>query len=393
MIKVAFIGQTHCSEAHIYPDSSCTTVWNGAIIDVVDSCHIDSISFHIENFGTDMTAPLNYTVYEDNTIIQVGTFMLNQGQVQVVHQTAQAGLTYRIIAEQEPGYPAWMGDPTVTIFAENCNPATSLSTISRTFGLQFSNGNTANHIDIDCQENVASYDPNDKLGTPTGYGENFMIYANTPIDYRVRFQNTGTDTAFNVVIRDTLSAHLDLSTLQMGASSHPYNWSIVDGNVLLVEFNNIMLPDSNVNEPASNGYFKYNIQQLQDNPIGTVIENSAAIYFDFNPPIITNTTIHTIGEDFVEVSIISTEEVESTMGSQVVIYPNPFDHVTNITVEGGNYSTLNFELYDMQGRQIRTETGDDMTIEFYRNDLPQSVYFYQLSADGQLLDTGKVVVQ
>ena len=60
-----------------------------------------------------------------------------------------------------------------------------------------------------------------------------------------------------------------------------------------------MLPDSNVNEPASHGFIKFRIQQKASNPTGARIENTAAIYFDYNAPVLTNTTWHTIGNDFI----------------------------------------------------------------------------------------------
>ena len=69
-------------------------------------------------------------------------------------------------------------------------------------------------------------------------------------------------------------------------------------------FNNIQLPDSNVNEPASHGFVKFKINQRANNPLGTVIENKAGIYFDFNEAVITNSTHHVLGENFVESNLV-----------------------------------------------------------------------------------------
>ncbi|MCB0556652.1 MAG: hypothetical protein KDD02_24110, partial [Phaeodactylibacter sp.] len=63
---------------------------------------------------------------------------------------------------------------------------------------------------------------NDKQGFPRGYGDEHYIYPGTDLEYLVRFQNTGNDTAFLVVIRDTLSEFLDIATVRPGAASHPY---------------------------------------------------------------------------------------------------------------------------------------------------------------------------
>ncbi|RZK44877.1 MAG: hypothetical protein EOO94_04855, partial [Pedobacter sp.] len=99
-----------------------------------------------------------------------------------------------------------------------------------------------------------SYDPNDKNATPVLTPA--QVADGTFINYLVRFQNTGTDTAFNIVVTDTLDTRLDASSFQMLDASHP---AIIkrDGRALTFEFINIQLPDSNVNEPLSHGFIKF----------------------------------------------------------------------------------------------------------------------------------------
>ena len=133
---------------------------------------------------------------------------------------------------------------------------------------------------------TGSFDPNDKSVFPEG---DIRIKDST-LQYLIRFQNTGTDTAFTVLITDTMSALLDLETLEVLASSHPMTFQINNNNVLEFTFSNILLPDSNVNESASHGSLMYSIRQNVSNLIGDTIENTANIYFDFNAPVITNTT-------------------------------------------------------------------------------------------------------
>jgi uncharacterized repeat protein (TIGR01451 family) len=107
--------------------------------------------------------------------------------------------------------------------------------------------------------------------------------------YTIHFQNTGNAPAFNIRLRDTLDNNLDLSTFEMLGYSHPALVSINE-NVLTVRFNNIMLPDSTTDYQGSMGYFQYRIKPLSNLPLGTQIENTAYIYFDYNAPIVTNTT-------------------------------------------------------------------------------------------------------
>ncbi|MCB9232406.1 MAG: PKD domain-containing protein [Bacteroidia bacterium] len=148
---------------------------------------------------------------------------------------------------------------------------------------------------------VGSFDPNDKTVSPEGYGSIGGISPADPLlTYRIRFQNTGNDTAFTVVVRDTFSSNLDLTTLNLLGSSHPYLFSIDSGRAAWT-FSNILLPDSNVNEPASHGWVIYQVQQKAGLVHGTQIENSASIYFDFNPPVKTNSTLNTVCHPFTPV--------------------------------------------------------------------------------------------
>ena len=110
----------------------------------------------------------------------------------------------------------------------------------------------------------------------------------------IQFQNTGTDTAFNVVLIDTLDPSLNMSSFSILGSSHPYTLEILPMNVLQISFNNILLPDSNVNEMESHGYFSFRIGLMDNLPAGHTISATAVIYFDFNPPIITNTASLTL---------------------------------------------------------------------------------------------------
>jgi uncharacterized repeat protein (TIGR01451 family) len=136
-----------------------------------------------------------------------------------------------------------------------------------------------------------SFDPNDKLVEPNIIGyDNYTLFGDT-LEYTVRFQNTGTDTAFTVRIEDYLDPHLDWTSLRILSASHDYQVSIDQrsGKAAFL-FNNILLPDSTTNEIGSHGFIKYQIEQQPDLPEFTYVENQAAIYFDFNPPIYTNTT-------------------------------------------------------------------------------------------------------
>lgn len=140
-----------------------------------------------------------------------------------------------------------------------------------------------------CLENRGSYDPNDKIIFLNGIAGDSIIESDDDIEYLIRFQNTGTDTAITVRIEDKLSNNFYVRSAYPVAASHDFNWTL-EQNRLIVEFDNILLPDSTINEPASHGFVKFEIKvDSSMTAPGSIIENSADIYFDFNEPIKTNT--------------------------------------------------------------------------------------------------------
>ena len=105
---------------------------------------------------------------------------------------------------------------------ENCGDADSPPTDPNDFPLDDADP----VVDIYCGILTGSYDPNDKTGFPKGQTENNYISANQQLQYLIRFQNTGTDTAFTVVIRDTLDVDFDIFSVVSGVSSHSYEFKM-----------------------------------------------------------------------------------------------------------------------------------------------------------------------
>lgn len=138
-----------------------------------------------------------------------------------------------------------------------------------------------------CFNVVNSFDPNDKTVYPSN------AKAGDWLTYNIRFQNTGNDTAFLVVIKDTLSNNLDISSFDFLGASHHVITQIKD-NIAIFTFPKINLIDSFHNEPASHGWIQFKIKLKDGLPQLTFTHNQAAIYFDYNPPILTNVATNTI---------------------------------------------------------------------------------------------------
>ncbi len=134
-----------------------------------------------------------------------------------------------------------------------------------------------------------SFDPNDKTENHNGTITTNEIAGNESLLYTIRFQNTGNDTAFIVDVKDKIDSKLDMSSFEMVVASHSYKLTITEGNKLEWKFDNILLVDSNHNEPASHGYIVYRIKPKSSLVHNDTIKNSADIYFDFNQPVKTNT--------------------------------------------------------------------------------------------------------
>jgi len=145
------------------------------------------------------------------------------------------------------------------------------------------------------QKMICAYDPNIKSVEPIGIDSIGIISMSTQsLEYLVNFQNTGNDTAFTVVIKDQLDVNLDWSSLNPIASSHSMITLVDQNGLVSFTFTNILLPDSTTNQLGSQGFVKYSLDLIDNLSIGTEIKNTAEIYFDFNPPIVTNTTLNTL---------------------------------------------------------------------------------------------------
>ncbi|MBL7984224.1 MAG: hypothetical protein JNM91_04465 [Flavobacteriales bacterium] len=234
--------------------------------------------------------------------------------------------------------------------------------------------NLANNSAVASDVVIGSYDPNDKTAftsTRTSASQ-YFIDEDQWIDYRIRFQNTGTDTAFNVVVRDTLSQDLDMGTFEMGISSHDATITFLPHRVVEWRFANILLPDSNVNEAASHGQIEFRIRPAQPLVPGTSIRNAASIYFDYNPPVIT--------EPSVLVAEFSTGIAE--MEQRVLrLVPNPVNDAVTVLVP----QATPVRLFGMDGRAIdvpMTRTGNGILLDVRA--LGSGTYLVQ-TADGRAL--------
>ncbi len=366
------LGQTLCYSVHAFPDTTCiqpSTAWSGANVSVTGACEGDSVRLTITNVGSgDMDLPREYVIIEDDVMRGEGQFQLGAGQSQTFKQPAN-GSTWRLEAAQEPEHP-FPGVPAATV--EACTQGSNFST---GFYLMYPLYDAAFAIDEECQEVIGAYDPNDKQGFPRGFGPDHLVRPNTALDYLIRFQNTGTDTAFTVVVRDTLPAVLDAMSIRLGAASHAYTYEKTEQNVLIFRFNNIRLVDSFTNEPASHGFLTFKIDQKPDLPFGTLIQNSAAIFFDFNPPVITNETQHEVGY---VLGVLSFAKEPENAAVVPVVFPNPAISGAVLQVRGNELENADWRLFELSGRQLAAGQLDGVQLKLPQIDLPKGVLLLEV---------------
>ncbi|MBV6443540.1 MAG: Ycf48-like protein [Saprospiraceae bacterium] len=381
------LGQTHCIAAHGYPDTLCAPVpdWSGATIQAGITCQDTVLQMTLKNTGTAPSQQLDYIIIVDDVVLMQGNQSYDPGQEIVMTQPAD-GHTWRIESQQEPGHPFATNNHIALAFAEGCGGFESLGFIN-----QFAVDQFTPSWDRDCQENTGSYDPNDKQGFPLGYGDEHYIRPGQELEYLIRFQNTGTDTAFNVVITDTLSPWLDPASVRPGAASHPYTWELSGQGVLRFTFADILLTDSNTNLAGSQGFVSFRINQQPDVPLQTQIFNSAAIYFDFNPPVITNQTMHTIGEDYL---VGTNAPVHPAQPSRIFVSPNPASESAIFQLKEGFFDHHHITVTDAYGRKVRESNASGKQFLFQRNGLPPGAYFFRVEdAKGKWLGSGKLILR
>jgi len=234
---------------------------------------------------------------------------------------------------------------------------------------------------------TGSFDPNDILVN------RYFLYdyeMSTPpdLEYIINFQNTGNDTAFTVKILNQLdTTRLDLSTLNIVTTSHEADIRFVyhERNLEFV-MNNILLPDSNVNEPMSHGFVRYRIKPKSTVAVGDFIQNSATIYFDFNNPVITNTAVTSI--------ILPTGLSAIAYHTPPVIFPNPVANELTIQLKNSSHEPVTIELFNIFGQRVMELFADKIPSgtwnkKFDVSSLDQGVYFIRINNNPDSI--GKIV--
>ncbi len=212
---------------------------------------------------------------------------------------------------------------------------------------------------------VGSYDPNDKTcieGDEVGPN---MI--GQYVHYIIRFENTGTFPAENVVVKDMINlTKFDLSTLIPTSSSHSFVTRIAANGKVEFIFENIQLPFDDAN---NDGYIAFKIKTLPTLVVGDTFSNNANIYFDYNFPILTNTASTTI-------QILG--NTDFSFGDYLTLYPNPAQNSLNIKMNN-EITISSISLYNPIGQLVLITTNPSENIDV--STLKTGSYFIKVISD------------
>lgn len=230
----------------------------------------------------------------------------------------------------------------------------------------------ANNTATTYRTTTASFDPNLKVAhTNSGSSDVWLLGQDEFIDYTIHFQNTGTDTAFTVIITDTLPQHLEPGSIIMGAGSHPFSWKLSGHGILEFTFNNILLPDSNVNETASHGFVGFRILPRLPLSPGDEIVNIANIYFDLNEAVITEPSVLTV--EF-------STGVRSAPAQLISVFPNPANQHVTLSSDA---AIITMRVFAADGRIVMERTPHSDLVDLDTSALTNGIYRIQLTlADG-----------
>ena len=285
------LGLTVCTRAWITPGIVLNRPagWNQASLQVRGRVVPGNVvRFAVRNEGVGATTDsLALRIYQNTQLALTHRFALPAGDSLVLRVPAQ-GAVVRLEADQPAAHPL-SRQTSATVEVAALRPAGGAPSPAMA---AFPPAPPAPSVAEECLPIVDSHDPNDKQVVPAGLTPQHDTPFDVPLRYQVRFENTGTAPAYRVVVVDTLAATLDLRTLRVGAASHPVRWKLSGKArpVLTFTFDPIDLPARSASAAGSQGFVQFTIQPLPGLPDYTVIRNYADIYFDYNPPVRTDTT-------------------------------------------------------------------------------------------------------
>ncbi|MBL7923922.1 MAG: T9SS type A sorting domain-containing protein [Bacteroidia bacterium] len=312
------------------------------------------------NYGTTTVSPIVYLYPSSNVTYQSATL-------------APSNITTNSVVWNLPSLtPFQTGSIIVTVNVNLGHPVGTLINSNAHIEPYLTDDNPSNNNSNWAVYIAGSFDPNDILVNEDTLTTT-QVSAAPWLDYIIRFQNTGNDTAFTVKILNPIDTNkLNIYTIEFVSASHQVSlhWINFYKSYMEFKFENILLPDSNTNEPLSHGFVRYRIQPKTTLTAGDSITNFAAISFDFNEPVITNTA---------KTIIILPTGIASASPTQekLHVFPNPAENTINISGIQLENGKAQLRLMDIYGKIILEKTVTTTASSIETIQLANGVYLIQ----------------
>ncbi len=244
--------------------------------------------------------------------------------------------------------------------------------------------NSTNNLSNNTQIVVASYDPNDKMESHGDKIQFNQFAANDYLYYTIRFQNEGTANAISVRIEDLLDAQIDETSIRVVSASHSYYMTRV-GNLITWNFNFINLPPALANEELSKGYVFFKVKLKPGFTVGDIIPNTANIFFDTNPAIVTNT----FNTEF----IAALNNLDFNSGN-FLLYPNPATDLVQVSLNTTSGNIESIVIFDILGKIVKkVEAVNSNQTNINVSDLSSGVYMVEVATDNKVKQVKKLVIK
>ncbi|QBZ97459.1 DUF7619 domain-containing protein [Flavobacterium sangjuense] len=244
--------------------------------------------------------------------------------------------------------------------------------------------NLANNSSSVTQTIVGSYDPNDKMESHGGKIVHSAFTSNDYLYYTIQFENTGSADAEFVKVQDALDYQLDENTFEMLGASHNVDTKRV-GTQLTWHFYNINLPPTSLNPSESHGFVYFRIKPKAGYAIGDMIPNRASIYFDYNPPIVTNQF---------ETEFVLTLGNPTFNTNTISLYPNPTTDMVAISNSAANDKIATVVIYEVSGKRVYTlnkNTLRDINVDV--SNFARGLYLVELTSENNTKVTKKLLLK
>ncbi len=320
-------GMVACMQVAVTPPSNCTPTaiggsqWDGSNLEVHPRCTGSNGAFAVINTGLAMGDSALITAFSQNGSRAIRNIKLSAGdsvRITPASLGLLSGLATYMVARQSDGNP-------YGLYSAAMLPAcgSGLTLVDGNFGLNLPQSEGPGQASV-CEPIRNSFDPNDKAVSPAGIGPEKRVLSDGRLTYKIRFENTGSDTAYSVVIVDSLDNSFDLATIQQGAASSTFEMDVARATkgraVVAFRSKGIRLPYRAIDSVKAQGFISFSIRPKAGLAQGTQVRNFADIYFDHNAPIRTNTVQVTLS-DSVSSPYTGVKEKASTQG--LAVWPNP----------------------------------------------------------------------